>query len=366
MATPRVTLRLIKRKKQSLYQLDYSAGGKRIRETVGPNKKEAELIRAKIQSDLILGKYGIPVSGNKSLSLADLIKAFLDKKKNRVKKTSLARYRNYYVRLESFFQDLFSTAASDIQRIQLHYLEEFLDSALNPSENGVKAWSEGTANDSVRAIKALFAFAVEQKHLKESPAAALKGVREKSRGKANFFSDDELAKIWEKLDPHWVDPLKFISETGLRKGELISLRWDTVNLTQGQEQITVESTDDFETKTGNSRTIPLTATAIEILKRRQGKDGTLVFTSKEGMTVHPDKIYHALKSSLADLGLEGDVHKLRHTYASRLAMKGVDLLSIKTLLGHTDLKTTQIYSHLAPQHLRDVVKVLDRPAQQSA
>jgi site-specific recombinase XerD len=66
------------------------------------------------------------------------------------------------------------------------------------------------------------------------------------------------------------------------------------------------------------------------------------------------------------LGLEGDVHRLRHTYASRLEMKGVDLLSIKTLMGHTDLKTTQIYAHLAPQHLRDVVKVLNVSEPKSA
>jgi len=221
MATPRVTLRLIKRKKQSLYQLDYSDNGKRIRTTVGPNKKDAELVRAKIQSDLILSKYGIPTSATKSLSLADLIKAFLDQKKNPIKETSLARYRNYYARLEAFFADLFPTAASDIQRVQLNYLEEFLDSTLNPTGNGSKAWSEGTTNDSVRAIRALFTFAVEQKHLKESLAALLKGVREKSRGKADFFSDDALMKIWDKLDPHWVDPLKFISET---------LRWRMHNL----------------------------------------------------------------------------------------------------------------------------------------
>jgi len=58
-----------------------------------------------------------------------------------------------------------------------------------------------------------------------------------------------------------------------------------------------------------------------------GKDATTVFTSKEGKKVHPDKIYHALKNALAGLGLEGDVRKFRHTFASRLAMKGVDLYS---------------------------------------
>jgi integrase len=326
---------------------------------VGSNRRDAELVRAKTQSDLLLGKHGIPTSSAKSLPLADLIKAFLNKKKSRIKGSSLTRYGNYYTRLQAFFDNVFPTAASDIQRIELQYLEEFLDAAMNPTRQGEKGWSEGTANDSVRAIRALFTYAVEQKYVKENPAAMLEGVRERSRGKADFYSDEELSRIWEKLDPHWVDPLKFISETGLRKGELISLKWDAVNMSAGQEQITVESTNDFETKTGNSRSIPLTVAAIEILKKRQGQGAGLVFTSKEGKTIHPDKIYHALKTTLAELGLEGDVHRLRHTYASRLAMKGVDLLSIKTLMGHTDLKTTQIYAHLAPQHLRDVVKVLN-------
>jgi len=81
MATPTVTLRLIKRKTKSVYQLDYSINGQRFRVMVGSNKRDAELVRAKIQSDLILGKHGIPTSSAKSLSLADLIKAFLDKEK---------------------------------------------------------------------------------------------------------------------------------------------------------------------------------------------------------------------------------------------------------------------------------------------
>ena len=90
MATPRVALRLIKRKKQSLYQLDYSVNGKRIRTTVGPSKKDAELVRAKIQSDLVLGTYGIPTSTNSSITLADLIRAFLNNKKNQIRQTSVS------------------------------------------------------------------------------------------------------------------------------------------------------------------------------------------------------------------------------------------------------------------------------------
>jgi len=89
MATSRVTLRLIKRKKQSLYQLDYSVDGKRIRQTVGPNKRDAELVRAKIQSDLLLGRFQIGASSKESVSLAVAMEAFLKTKKNRMKSTFL-------------------------------------------------------------------------------------------------------------------------------------------------------------------------------------------------------------------------------------------------------------------------------------
>ena len=78
------------------------------------------------------------------------------------------------------------------------------------------------------------------------------------------------------------------------------------------------------------------------------------------MKAHPDTICLVLKEVLAKLDLRGDVYKLRHTYASRLAMNGVDLLSIKTLLGHTDLKTTQIYAHVSSDHLRDEVRTLEK------
>ena len=100
MATSRVTLRLIKRKKQSLYQLDYSVDGRRIRQTVGPNKRDAELVRAKIQSDLLPGKFQIGISAKASASLAAATEAFLKTKKNRIKSTSLTRYQNYFALLQ--------------------------------------------------------------------------------------------------------------------------------------------------------------------------------------------------------------------------------------------------------------------------
>jgi integrase len=183
-------------------------------------------------------------------------------------------------------------------------------------------------------------------------------LRIASIGRPDFYTDDELQAIWKTVDRHWLDALKFISLTGLRKAELITLRWENLDFTQGAEQMTIESCDDGETKTGKSRVIPLVGEALEIVERQHGRNPTYVFTSPEGKMVHPDRIYHALKECLSTLDIVGDVHKLRHTFASKLAMSGVPMLQIRDLLGHTDLKTTQIYAHVAPKHLRDAISAL--------
>ena len=359
MSVPKVTLRAIKRKKSKMYQLDFSVNGKRIRQTVGSNKHDAELAQAKLQSDLTLGKFNA-ASTRRSISLTNLVEEFLRSKKNRIRGTSLTRYRNYYSRFEQFFNAYFPAATANVQLIQHPYLEEFIEDVLEPEGEGDKAWAQGTVNDAIRSLKALFTYAVDREYLEKSPARKLEGVRERGKGKVDYFTDAELELIWKTVDPYWCDPLHFAAETGLRKGELLNLTCDKVSLTPSAEQITVESTDDFETKTGNSRVIPLTKAAIGILERARGKHDSLVFPSKEGMLAHPDKIYHAMKDALAKLSLEGDVHKLRHTYATRLRLNRVNQLDIKDLLGLANLKTTMIYAHSSPESLREAVRTLEK------
>ena len=354
MATPKVTLKSKHSRGTTVFYLDYRVGGKRFRPKVGTNKKDAELVRGKVEREILLGTYQITLMKS-SISLTALVEEFLDSKMNTVRKTSGHRYRNYLEPLCKYFEKAFPSVTGDIRLIEPKYLRKFIDDSIESGVSASKKWSKRTANDAINIIRSLFKFGVESEYLTKNPALKLQSLKVASTGKADFFSDDELQAIWSKLDAHWVDPLKFISLTGLRKAELINLRWENVDLTQRKEQITIESYDDWETKTGNSRIIPLNAEAVAIVKRWKGKHPTYVFTSLKNKVIHPDKIYQALKKALAKLNLEGDVHKLRHTFASKLAMSGVELVTIKEILGHSDLKTTQIYAHVSPQHVRDAV-----------
>ena len=186
-----------------------------------------------------------------------------------------------------------------------------------------------------------------------------KTFSENGKNTVEFFTDEELEKIWNELDEYWIEPLKFIVNTGLRKGELINLNWKNVKLTGENPSITIVSSGAWQTKTGESRVVPLNKIALDIVTKQKGRHSEYVFTQKNGSKIHPDRPYHALKKALKNLGLDGDIHKLRHTFASKLVMKGESLYTVSKLLGHSDIQTTQIYAHLAPGYLKSAVDKLD-------
>lgn len=161
-----------------------------------------------------------------------------------------------------------------------------------------------------------------------------------------------------------VQPLVMMAlHTGMRRGELFSLRWGDVDL--GRRMITVQASG---TKSGRTRYIPINSKLNSILRAWQEpmkgesterKAGDLVFQSRiSGDRI--DNIDKAWANLLEAAKIENfRFHDLRHTFASRLAMAGVDLYTIKELLGHQTFQMTQRYAHLSQRHLSDAVALLD-------
>jgi integrase/recombinase XerD len=357
MATPNINLKRIANKKGTIYQLDYRINGKRIRESVGNDRQTAELIRADRQCQLLLGGNGLGNVQHKTINVTELCTDFLRSKKLNIRPSSLKRYKNFLDPFVKYFNSYFPGPASDIRSIESRYIQEFLEHSVEQKDESGHSWSIRTTNEAIKLLRSMFRYAIENNWTEKNPFYKIRPLRGNSQRKAEYYTDDQLDQIWKKV---WVDPLKFIVHTGLRKGELINLKNDKVDLTVGREQITIESCDDWDTKTGKARVIPLNKDAIDIVKRHLNNFPDYLFTSKEGKKIHPDKIYHALKKALEELNYKGDVHKFRHTFASKLVMSGVDLLTVRDLLGHSDLESTQIYTHLADQHLINAVKKLEQ------
>jgi integrase/recombinase XerD len=151
--------------------------------------------------------------------------------------------------------------------------------------------------------------------------------------------------------------LEVLYATGLRVSELVSLKLSSVNLSQGVLRIVG--------KGDRERLIPLGEEAVqwvqqflqgprvEILLERQTD---YLFPTRRGDRMTRQAFWHIIKRHARSAGVQKDLspHTLRHAFATHLLNHGADLRVVQMLLGHSDLSTTQIYTHVARERLKDL------------
>ncbi|GAC13162.1 site-specific tyrosine recombinase XerD [Aliiglaciecola lipolytica] len=152
--------------------------------------------------------------------------------------------------------------------------------------------------------------------------------------------------------------LEVLYATGLRVSELVSLRMEQMGLQQGVIRVTGKGNKD--------RLVPLGEEAIEWLlkfiklaRRNLLKtESDIVFPSKRGVMMTRQTFWHRIKYYATVAGIESHLspHTLRHAFATHLLNHGADLRVVQMLLGHSDLSTTQIYTHVATQRLQMLVE----------
>jgi integrase len=246
--------------------------------------------------------------------------------------------------------------------------------------------SKSTVNRDLAELRAALGRAVEWEHLAAHPLAGLKLARLDRVPVVRYLSADEETRLRAALDAReakargareranaWrrargyaelpaaaPEPLRplvlLLMNTGLRRGEAFNLRWPDVDLERGR--LTVQGAG---AKGGQTRVVPLNAEAREAVLAwhdHAAGDG-YVFPGREGE--RRDNIRKAWSGLLRESRISGfRLHDLRHTFASRLVMAGVDLNTVRELLGHADLRMTLRYAHLAPAHLEAAVARLVR------
>ena len=146
----------------------------------------------------------------------------------------------------------------------------------------------------------------------------------------------------------WLLPIVRVNVyLGLRAGELVNLRWADVDFDRGT--LTVRCTEDFTTKAGKDRTIPLAAPAQLVLCSLPRR-GEFVFPNHSGTQLHRKYLSRRFKhfARLANLPEFVNFHTTRHTAASWLAERGASIEAIRLFLGHSSVSVTQRYMHLAP------------------
>jgi integrase len=243
-----------------------------------------------------------------------------------------------------------------------------------------------TANRDLDDLRGVLSKALLWGFLETHPLAGVKKLKTDKMGVVRFLSGDEETRLFEHLDDRekkirenreraneWraargyplfptfhnqvfadhLKPMVIVSlNTGARQGEIFDLRWQDVDLSQKRMTIRGEKSKSFQT-----RYIPLNALSLKALsdwRDQCPEDVELVFPGKNGQRF--DNIKAAWKGVMSKAKiLKFRWHDMRHTFASRLVMKGVDLNTVRELMGHADYQMTLRYTHLAPAHKASAV-----------
>lgn len=313
---------------------------------------------------------------------------------------SLAKPRAAVATLATFLADEYepwavghlkrgSEAAERIRRVYAGLLDLPLTEidaraveAIRTARLAAKA-SKATCNRDLVVIKAALSRAVAWGHLTTHPLAGTKPARLDTSAVVRYLSDDEETRLrkalvarddgirtdrengnrWRSARDHdalppipadgfgdYLTPLVLVAiNTGARRGELTSLTWADVDLVAAL--VTIHGD---RAKSGKTRHVPLNDEAVDVLTRwKVQRPAGRVFPVDD-----PKKAWAGL---LEDAKIESfRFHDLRHHFASRLVMAGVDLNTVRELLGHADLKMTLRYAHLAPEHKASAVQKLMR------
>lgn len=241
-----------------------------------------------------------------------------------------------------------------ISSVSPHHLDKYRSKRLGKV-------SPVSVNVELRALRSIMNVALRWKYIEHNPFSGMKLVPVPERT-PSYLSKVEFEALVSAIREQWLrDVVLFAVLTGLRRGETINLRWKDVDLTRRLAHI--ESHGSFKTKRGQLRHIPLNLGALHVLESRAKTNGAseYVFTQR-GRQITEDWLTHRFKHYVKKAKLENQrvhFHSLRHTFASWLVQEGVSLYEVQKLLGHSSMAVTQVYSHLQPEQLHEVVDRLE-------
>jgi integrase/recombinase XerC len=204
------------------------------------------------------------------------------------------------------------------------------------------------------ACRTLFRYLTREGHLAHDPAAAVRGPKVR-RKLPQVLDADEAKELVETrlggaLAPRDSAMMELFYSSGLRLSELTGLHWGDLDLDDGQVRVLG--------KGSKTRILPVGRFAVAALKALAALGGAgpdqPVFKGRGGAPISPRTVQMRLVKLSSGQTKRVHPHMLRHTFASHMLESSGDLRSVQELLGHADIATTQIYTHLDFQHLAKV------------
>jgi integrase len=333
-------------KRGTIYWYDFWFRGHRIRESTGlTNKLAAQHAEAIRKAELAEGRAGIirhkPVPNFEDFVTNEFLP--WSEKQHQAHPRTHERYRESTKPLLAFFGrlQLDALSAAGVEKFKLARSSEV---------------SSATVNRDLATLRLILNLAIRDECIAKNP---VKGVQflDEGPGRMRIVSHEEQQRFLAAANSLLGDVATLIVETGMRPEEVFTITKENVHLDRYYLFVPSGKTPFAR------RNVPLTDATINILKRRLAEaKGPFLFPQRGD----PDKPLTTVRKAHQEALREANIdppfrlYDLRHTFGSRSAMAGVDLPTLKELMGHSDISTTMRYVHPTPEHKREAVRKLER------
>lgn len=356
-----------------------SEDGKRKYKTVyGATQKEAnqkaEELKLKLHKGIVIE--------NESITFSNWMQKWFNIKKSDISASQISSYKSYMNHIERFIGNM------PIKDIQVYDVQRIITELAAHNPNTRKPMSKKTLTDIKNTISQVFRFAIENRSTDFNPAEYIRIPKNAPKEQRRALTAEE--KNWIINTPHRMQTAAMIMMfAGLRRGELISLQWSDIDLKNGTISVNkaVEFVDSKpvikSTKTAaGMRIVYLPDILIDYLRKLK-KENILVCPSLSGEMYTADSWKSSWHTYLLDLDvLYGKLpqkkskfdprfggitipnitpHMLRHTFCTMMYENGVDIMTAKNQMGHSDIKTTlAIYTHISDDHTAEEMQKMNR------
>ena len=342
------TLRKRKNKKGFVYLIDFYLNGKRlVRSTKTDHLPTAKLILKDIEAKIAKKQFNVDdIKPKKKVYLKTFIPEYLDySQKHKAPKTQ---------RMDRLALRNFLSFCGDRTLDSIY--SKLIDGFINHRLETVK---KSSVNIELRHLKSAFSKAQNWGYIERNPFKGVKLLKV-PENKPKFFNQEQINQLLTVIDKEWFREIfLFAIHTGLRRGEIVNLKWHDVDFDKATFKVSQDGS--FTTKSKREHVIPMNDTVFNLLISMK-RSREYVFSNENGNKRDDDRLSKQFKYYLEKAGFDTiySFHSTRHTFASNLVQKGVSLYIVSKLLGHSDIKTTEIYAHLSPETYQDVVRLLDK------
>jgi integrase len=340
----------ISKNKNGLWRIDFRCKGRRIIRVVGPSKREAEAEIVRLKGEILRDPYGFGKKAPEVL-FEDHAKEFLElySKQN---KRSWTRDETSLDHLKEFFKGKYLSEITADQ-IEKYKAKRRADPARPEAEEkpgkDPKLISPSTINRELTCLKTCLNRAIDWEKLDRNPAARVKKFREPN-AKERILTIDEMRRLLAEASERIRPALIIALNTGMRRNEILGLRWKDVDFVKGFIHIA-------DSKSGRSRDIPMNGPVFETL-HAMDRQQEFVFENPETKAQVLD-VKTAFKGACRRAEINAvRFHDLRHTAASRMVEAGIDLVTVSKILGHSSIQMTMRYAHPTPENMRLAVRKL--------